>query len=1250
MQSGPWHDLATWDNGIPDATTRAIVSTGVTVDLTGIDHVAKELVVHGKLAASENLNAVSSNPAVVAPDRLKLYYDGQLVGSVQGSQLWAHLTAIGIGGANGALLTHTGVISSGAYFDGQIDSVVSYNRALSAAEVQQIAGSLRSDGSSLASDDAVARWTFDGDLLAGDYDRNETIDQDDYNVWRNAFGSTVASPFDGADGNGDGIVDAADYSLWRDYVGATSAPPSARDVAASGAVSDNGTVAGGAVLAGGALVLDGLSSVLQVGNSVDLNDGIFPEKTISLWFNADDTVGRQVLYKQGGGGRGLAIYLEGDTLYAGAWNATTSESGWTGDWILQTGVTPGAWRHVALVLDADSGVATADKSLTADWVHVNSGGLFQVGTAADRFDAGVFTLTLTGDDPNADFIIETATGALQVSDNNAFLMAAGGGRLQFFGEEKLSFTKLAATAEVGAASIPVENVIERNFDGVTSAASDGSLNWKVGDQIVIASSSYDYADQEVRVIAAATDLGDGTTRLTLNQPLARRHYGEIETYSNPQRTWDLDLRAEVAVLNRTIRIQGDENADTDNSFGDRAKWNSGASDGVGGHVMVMGSAGQISLDAVQFDRMGQTGRLGRYPVHWHVAGDRSGDVLRNSSVTNSNNRGVTLHGTQNVLLQDNVLHDIHGHGFFMEDGAETGNRLLANIAFGIHQVGGGESSNDPFVVPGVTRGPDGKVNGEAPRSGNGESSHDTGENTDNRFIHSAAFWITNPDNTWVGNVSAGAEGTGFWFVLPAGVLGLSKDTGLYNGLTPRQTNLRQFDYNTTHSSPVGLTFDRGSDIDPGASNSYDPPTEPVVNFFTGYKHTGAALYHRAPRGVFNENRYADSGTSSFNTFYQEVTSSLFVGHSRGNADASKTVTGHSLYDGASTLSGSHFAGYAAANAHTFRSNGGTEKRTHHMVSGVSFENDGSASHVSISDADGSPNFGLANTAAYSAVLLDVDGSLTGVAGRTVVPNVPFMHDNDGSDYKPAGWNAWVTDNLYAELFISTLNPNNASLGMAAMEYTSPAGETATTASNTTRNRISAKLDDGHYTVRFPSGLGSSSAGFQIRLQVASGTPATGSATFRYVGIGQTMIPNSGQEVGSMAALNAATQNAFYRSGSDLWIKRFISGQFVKILPNAAPALSEADLIALTSMSTAPGLPSAFRSASVVAGHTAAELGAASDAARRNALAEMAEEASGHERHTAVSSPGAKDAREHIDQGLEIGVRASWGLAFGPADS
>ena len=57
-------------------------------------------------------------------------------------------------------------------------------------------------------------------LLAGDYNRNGTVDTPDYNVWRDTFGSDVILD---ADGNGDGVVNTPDYNVWRDNFGQTSA-------------------------------------------------------------------------------------------------------------------------------------------------------------------------------------------------------------------------------------------------------------------------------------------------------------------------------------------------------------------------------------------------------------------------------------------------------------------------------------------------------------------------------------------------------------------------------------------------------------------------------------------------------------------------------------------------------------------------------------------------------------------------------------------------------------------------------------------------------------------------------------------------------------------------------------------------------------------------------------------------------------------------------------------------------------------
>lgn len=54
--------------------------------------------------------------------------------------------------------------------------------------------------------------------LAGDYDRNGTVDAQDYVVWKALYGTTNLA----ADGNGDNVVDAADYVVWRNHFGDTA--------------------------------------------------------------------------------------------------------------------------------------------------------------------------------------------------------------------------------------------------------------------------------------------------------------------------------------------------------------------------------------------------------------------------------------------------------------------------------------------------------------------------------------------------------------------------------------------------------------------------------------------------------------------------------------------------------------------------------------------------------------------------------------------------------------------------------------------------------------------------------------------------------------------------------------------------------------------------------------------------------------------------------------------------------------------
>jgi hypothetical protein len=89
--------------------------------------------------------------------------------------------------------------------------------------------------------------------LAGDYLPDGIVNQTDYNIWRQYFGSTAVLL---ADGNLNGIVDAADYALWRDNLG--------KSIPSGSGSSRSALVVGGAIPepTSAALVMLGFGPIL----------------------------------------------------------------------------------------------------------------------------------------------------------------------------------------------------------------------------------------------------------------------------------------------------------------------------------------------------------------------------------------------------------------------------------------------------------------------------------------------------------------------------------------------------------------------------------------------------------------------------------------------------------------------------------------------------------------------------------------------------------------------------------------------------------------------------------------------------------------------------------------------------------------------------------------------------------------------------------------------------------------------------
>lgn len=141
----------------------------------------------------------------------------------------------------------------------------------------------------------------------------------------------------------------------------------------------------------GALSLSGAGGVNGIPNANYLNTTTVPQRTISLWFKASDpenATGKQVLFEEGGTTRGFSIYLDGTTLYAGAWNTPGgSESGWAGTFLSTTGIDTD-WHHVVLTLDGSDSVEPDALKGYLDGVAFGSGSGSQVWSHTDAFGIG----------------------------------------------------------------------------------------------------------------------------------------------------------------------------------------------------------------------------------------------------------------------------------------------------------------------------------------------------------------------------------------------------------------------------------------------------------------------------------------------------------------------------------------------------------------------------------------------------------------------------------------------------------------------------------------------------------------------------------------------------------------------------------------------------------------------------------------------------------------------------------------------
>lgn len=214
-----------------------------------------------------------------------------------------------------------------------------------------------------------------------------------------------------------------------------------------------------------------------------------------------------------------------------------------------------------------------------------------------------------------------------------------GGRMDFYGAPlSRTWLKLGKTAKKGDMSVILNEAV---------------AGWRIGDRVIVTATQLgrdighgtDRLQTEERLITAIDGPG-----ITLDRPLINDHLGEGE------------FRGEVANLSRNVIVE------------------SASPEGERGHTMYhRGSTGSVSY--AEFRHLGKKNVLGRYSLHFHLAGNTMrGSSVVGASIWDSHNRWLTIHGTNYLVVQDCVGYQSVGHGFFLEDGTEVYNILDRNLA------------------------------------------------------------------------------------------------------------------------------------------------------------------------------------------------------------------------------------------------------------------------------------------------------------------------------------------------------------------------------------------------------------------------------------------------------------------------------------------------------------------------------------------------------------------------------------------
>jgi len=286
-------------------------------------------------------------------------------------------------------------------------------------------------------------------------------------------------------------------------------------------------------------------------------------------------------------------------------------------------------------------VARKNVRIAAEWILVEASGSLIAGSADKPFkhqlQVTLCTRAAPSRAPNHPLL------------GSKFLAALDGGTIDLHGEARTSWVPL------GGSTVPGHNTLRLAKP----------VDWRAGESIAIASGAQ-HCLLEERIIGS---VGADCLTVQLATPVWHRHHGGHATL----RHIVPGSIGKVVLLSRNIVVEGCADSERDS---------------VGAYCVIARTSDRATsttpstgrFSGVEFRRMGQLNRLGRYPLHWHNNGEAAESSVIGCLIHQSYQRGIVTVGSRHVRISGNVVVKPYGHGYIVESEDNSPQLVTTNLA------------------------------------------------------------------------------------------------------------------------------------------------------------------------------------------------------------------------------------------------------------------------------------------------------------------------------------------------------------------------------------------------------------------------------------------------------------------------------------------------------------------------------------------------------------------------------------------